>query len=118
MKDFYREIKTLKRECKRVMEEMKKEKMEWKWRGYFDGVYDGVYEGQVKEEKNKKVPHGIGRWRGIFNKQSLVIEGEWRDGEVKKAVNYYEDGEEIQWQTDDGYYCQKWIYLKKDGSHL
>ena len=40
MKDFYREIKALKRECKRVMEEMKKEKMEWEWWGW-DGVYEG-----------------------------------------------------------------------------
>ena len=47
-----------------------------------------------------------------------MIEGEWRDGKVKKAVNYYEDGEEVQWETDNGLDCQKWIYLKKDGSHL
>ena len=85
------------------MEEMKKETMEWKWRVSYWTAYDGVYEGQVKEEENKKVPHGIGTWRGRFNDQSLLIEGEWRDGWVEgKAVNYYEDGEEVQWQTDYG----------------
>ena len=81
-----------------MMEEMKKEKVEWKWKSVIT-AFDGVYEGQVKEEKNEKVPHGIGRWRGRFRNQSLVIEGEWRDGKVKKAVNYYEDGEEVQWET-------------------
>ena len=80
---------------------MKKEKVEWIWWGY-----DGVYEGQVKEEENKKVPHGIGRWRGRYRNQSLVIEGEWRDGKVKgKAVNYYEDGEEVQWETEYRSWC-------------
>ena len=84
------------------MEEMKKEKMELKWLY----IYDGVYEGQVKEEKNKKVPHGIGRWRGRHKNQSLVIEGEWKDGKVMgKAVNYYEDGEEVQWEANDGSWC-------------
>ena len=106
MKDFYREIKILKEEWKRVMEEMKKETMEWGWRpNSFSSIYDGVYEGQVKKVSLfKKVPHGIGRWRGRFKGQSLVIEGEWGDLWVKgKAVNYYEDGEEVQWQTDHGW---------------
>ena len=47
------------------------------------------------------------------------MEAEWRDGEVKgKAINYYEDGEEVQWQTEDRFRCQKWIYFKNNGSHL
>ena len=110
-------MKEFKREWKRVMEGIRKETMEWRWTPLYEG-YDGVYEGQVKEEENKKVPHGIGRWRGRFRNQSLVIEGEWKDGDVKKAVNYYEDGEEVQWEANSGYWCYNWIYLKKDGSHL
>ena len=34
-----------------------------------------------------------------------------------KAVNYYSDGEEVQWQTKYGLVCQKVIHWLGDGGH-
>ena len=87
--------------------------MECKWRSY-----DGTYEGEVRQVKGKAVPHGCGRWTGKLREYKLIIEGEWKDGQVNgKAVNYYDDGEEVQWQTNNGWKCQKWIHFMKDGGH-
>ena len=53
--------------------------------------------------EGKAVPHGCGRWTGKLREYKLIIEGEWKDGQVNgKAVNYYDDGEEVQWQTNTG----------------
>ena len=64
------------------------------------------------------VPNGCGRWTGQFKQWTLKIEAEWKDGEVMgKAVNYYSDGEEVQWQTGNGRLCQKVIHWLGDGGH-
>ena len=32
-------------------------------------------------------------------------------------MNYYGNGEEILWQTNGGYWRQKWIHFRQDGGH-
>ena len=91
--------------------------MEWKWK-VFPLEFDGTYEGEVREVKGELVPHGCGRWKGKYVGYELIIEGEWKEGRVNgKAVNYYDDGEEIQWRTKDGSLCQKIIHFMQDDSH-
>ena len=92
-------MEVFKREWKKTFDEIQKEEIKWKWLN----TYDGIYEGEMKELLFGKVPHGYGRWAGKYREFKLIIEGEWKDGEVhEKAVNYYDDGEEVQWQTKDG----------------
>ena len=78
---------------------------------------EGVYVGQTLQLLYP-TPHGYGMWIGFFHDWEVTIEAEWNNGNiVGKAVIYFDDGDEVQLETSNGFLCETFIHFMEKGGH-
>ena len=81
------------------MEQIKKEKINWKC----DSIGTGTYEGGVKNG----MPDGLGRWKADDGENT--VEGEWKNGQVNGKVIDKRNGYRVEYEAKNG---------KKNGKEL